>query len=143
MRNMHFREPLLAFSSGPGLLNSHVISSSHFQLVKLLSVIASTAFIGVSLFTSKPGHARPIDWDCGSLGRITTSGFSAPNQVVYITAKRIGVLREKGVSKGGANWLSIEAPSIHLFNGSEGIFANRTAVSGRFFNGSEVSCSYN
>ena len=111
--------------------------------MKLLSVIASTAFIGVSLFASKPGSARPIDWDCGSLGRITTSGFSAPNQVVYITAKGIGITREKGVSKGGANWLAIKAPSIHLFEGTEGIFANQAVGSGRFFNGSEVSCTYN
>ena len=109
--------------------------------MKAFTTIAITALVaGISFITATPGDARPIDWDCGRLGRITTSDFGAPNQIVFITANRIGISAERGVSKGGANWLAIEAPSIHLFQGPEGMLANQNVGSGQFFNGSEVNC---
>ncbi len=110
--------------------------------MKLFNKLASSTAI-ISVFaTPLDAAARPLNWDCGKLGVIKVSEFGAPNQVVYITADKLNIPNVKGITKGGANWLAVESPSLNLFRGRQGIFARRFVGSGRFFNGKEIRCQY-
>tara|TARA_B100000959_G_C14794779_1_gene547114 strand:- start:336 stop:665 length:330 start_codon:yes stop_codon:yes gene_type:complete len=108
--------------------------------MKMLCFAAVFGFVGAPIILIYPVKASPMSWDCGSLGTISVTSFTAPGQIVHLTASKLGIKSQKALTKGGANWLSVEGSTLSLFNGSRGKFANQVSAGQRFFDGSEVSC---